>query len=123
MNSECKKGFTLVELLAVIVVLGIIATIGGIGVSSIIESSKKSAREQQITNIVKAAKEWAVEHTEKLPDTYPGSIIVTVDQLKAAGKLTETPTDPASGGEMSGYVKITCTTNCVSYTYEYLEFQ
>lgn len=51
-----KKGFTLVELLAVIVVLGIIALIGFTSVGGIISDSKKSAAKQTVTNYVSAAK-------------------------------------------------------------------
>ena len=43
-----KKGFTLVELLAVIVVLAIIALIGFTAVGPIVESSRKSAAENNI---------------------------------------------------------------------------
>ena len=40
-----KKGFTLVELLAVIVILAIILAIAIPGISNIIDSSKKGAAE------------------------------------------------------------------------------
>lgn len=119
MGMNKKEGFTLIELLAVIVVLGIIATIGGIGISSIIETSKQKSYEQQVTSIIKAAKEWAIENTEQLPDS--GYIIVSIHTLKNAGKLTDFPENPTSGELMTGGVKISCTTNCVSYIYEYVE--
>lgn len=51
-----KKGFTLVELLAVIVVLGIIALIGFTSVGGIIEDTKKSSAKQTVTNYISAAK-------------------------------------------------------------------
>ena len=114
-----RKGFTLIELLAVIVVLGIIATIGVVGVASVIQTTKEKTYDQQVSAIIKAAKHWAIENTEELPDT--GSITVSVQRLKDEGKLTEIPKNPSSSELMDGVVKISCTTNCVSYTYEYID--
>lgn len=49
-----KKGFTLVELLAVIVVLGIIALIGYASIGNVINSSKESSNKVTIKNYAKA---------------------------------------------------------------------
>lgn len=49
-----KKGFTLVELLAVIVILAIILAIAIPGISNIIESSKKGAVESDAKMVFKA---------------------------------------------------------------------
>ena len=51
-----KKGFTLVELLAVIIVLAVVALIATPMVLNTIEDSKKGAFEQSLKNIVKASK-------------------------------------------------------------------
>lgn len=50
-----KKGFTLVELLAVIVILGVIATISIFSVSGIFSSSKEGIAKDKIMNIESAA--------------------------------------------------------------------
>ncbi len=51
-----KRAFTLVELLAVIVILAIILAIAIPGVSSIIENTKNAAFERQKELIIGAAK-------------------------------------------------------------------
>lgn len=118
--KEYNSGFTLVELLAVIVVLGIIATICVVNVSGVIETSKNSVREQQIANIIKAAEEWTVENTYRLPTSYYYPRYVTVDELVSSGKLSSVPEDPVGSYEMSGSVKISCKDiNCVAFVYEY----
>lgn len=53
-----KKGFTLVELLAVIVVLAIIALIGFTAMGSVIENTRKSAAASTASNFESAAKTY-----------------------------------------------------------------
>ncbi len=116
-----NNGFTLIELLAVIVVIGIIATICGVSVTSTINNSKQNAYNQQVANIIKAAEEWALEHTEELPEEVGASKQVSIKQLIDTGKLSDYPKNPMSASEpMNGYVKISCNANCASYKYEYI---
>ena len=53
-NLKSKNGFTLVELLAVIVILAVILAIAVPGISNMIESSKKSAFETNAKMVLKA---------------------------------------------------------------------
>lgn len=118
-----KKGFTLVELLAVIVVIGIIATIGVASVSGVINASKQGAYEEQVRKIEKTAREWAVENTNQLPDMTEGStpINVSLEMLKSSGKLPKIPEDPRTGTAMTGSVVIAYDYSNNQYTYTYSE--
>ena len=51
-----NKGFTLVELLAVIVVLGIVLTIAVPGVTKLINKSKKNSFESSAQGLIQSAK-------------------------------------------------------------------
>lgn len=53
-----KKGVSLVELIAVIVIMGIIATVGGISVATIINDSKENAAVQAVSDVYAAAKNY-----------------------------------------------------------------
>ena len=78
-----KKGFTLIEFLAVIVILAVIALIATPAVLNIIEDSKKAAAEASARNVVSAAKTYYLQNimdninTDKIdlsnsPFTYDG---------------------------------------------------
>ena len=63
-----RKGFTLVELLVVIVILGLLSLVVYPSVIKVINDNRTSAYESQIKIVEKAAKEWGVENPSKLPD-------------------------------------------------------
>ena len=80
-----KKGFTLVELLAVITVLGLLAAISIPIVNNQINSSKDKAYKNQVQTIVNAAKRWGFDNdnllntTEKTTVSIIRIIIVTIN--------------------------------------------
>ena len=61
-----KKGFTLVELLAVIVILGIIALIAVPQIFSSVETAKRRAKEVQKDIIINATKSYVAELSNPL---------------------------------------------------------
>jgi len=77
LNNE--KGLTLVELLAVIVILGIIAAIAIPSIGNIIENSKYNAAKADAINVLNAANMYFV-------DT-PAEVDVDVTTLKTDGFL------------------------------------
>lgn len=114
-----KKGFTLVELLAVIVLLGIIGLIASVTISNELKENKESLYSIQIDNIKRSAQTWANSHVFELPSENGGYIVLTLGQLKAEGlssevinPLTSEPFDD------SLQIKITMVEN--SYVYEVL---
>ena len=63
-----KKGFTIVELLAAIVILGLIVTIVYPAVISTIRSSEKKAHDSQVKTIERAMKLYYLDHSNELKD-------------------------------------------------------
>ena len=76
-----KKGVSLVELIAVIVIMGIIATVGGVAVASIIENSNKSAAVTAVSDVFSAGKNYLQSN--------PNDDAVTLSELKTAGYIEE----------------------------------
>ena len=58
-----KKGFTLVELLAVIIIISVVITLVFPSVSSIISQSKNTVRDVQINKILDAAYDYTLKNT------------------------------------------------------------
>ncbi|MBM6619755.1 competence type IV pilus major pilin ComGC [Bacillus suaedaesalsae] len=87
-----QKGLTLVELLAVIVILGIIAGIAVPSISNIIEKSKEDAYQANIDMIEAAGKLAAIaEEDEGTDEGY------SVEELVAAKYLDAAPLSPFDG--------------------------
>ena len=63
-----KKGFTLVEVLAIIVILGIVVTIVYPAIISTVKSSEKKAFESQREITCKAAKMYYLDNINQLPE-------------------------------------------------------
>ena len=88
-----EKGFTLVELLAVIVILGIIVAIAIPAIGNVIEKAGSDADDAEESLIIDAARLYEMQH-DGTPgpggsDTGTGNLPVTVEQLKNAGYIEE----------------------------------
>jgi type IV pilus assembly protein PilA len=123
-----KKGFTLVELLAVIIIISIISLIVFPVVTKQITQSKENLYDVQVQTIIKAAKEKALDEEEILEKAKYGTVYITIEELQETtdkdGKTyleAEPIKNPIDDSVMDGEVKITYDESSKSYAYEYLE--
>lgn len=126
-----KKGFTLVELLATIVIIGLFTTVAYPLTIGIISESKNSAYNSQKKILEKAAKEWGVENSQKLPliEELNGKCIgetvkISVSNLADGGFLTSSEIVNPKGGYFDGciYINCDCDGNFCKYDYIYKDF-
>ena len=62
-----KNGFTLVELLAVIVILSLLALLTSTAVTKLVKDSKEDLYQTQIELIKASAEAWGADNIYKLP--------------------------------------------------------
>lgn len=126
MKSKLKKGFTLIELLTVLVILGLIGMIAYPVVLGVLNDSKQSAYESQVKLVLKASKEWGIDHITELPECGSGSNKrLELNDLISGGYINGTVINgnevienpKKKGNSLSGYISITCTSNKYEYKY------
>jgi type IV pilus assembly protein PilA len=115
-----KKGFSLVELLAVIVILGLIVLISIPIVNSSINKTKEEAREVQIEEIIKAAKKYAIKNSYILPEVEGAYSHIEVQTLIDENYIdTDKIIDPVTETELTGCIRICYKCSEVEYEYEF----
>lgn len=117
-----KRGFTLTELLAIIVILSLLALITSVTVTKIFKDSKEELSKIQISSIKSSAEAWGVENKDRLPNVSECKYI-TIFDLKEYGIIDSDINDPKTNEKISDDLKIKITTKMskkgkLIYSYE-----
>jgi len=105
-----NKGFTLVELLAAIVILALLGFIASTSVTQVVKNSKSDLYNTQLESIKIAAEAWGKENIDKIPDV--GSCrYLTLKVLKDYGILKDKVINPKTNTEFSDELKIKITSS------------
>jgi len=120
-----KKGFTLVELLAVIIILGILLALTTPLINSVLNDARVNTYNKQIETLEDAAKRWGAENDNKLPDIGSTSIItIDFDTLMNEGYLKkEKLIDARTNQELVGCIKVTYDSEYNQYEYQYIDVE
>ena len=104
-----KKGFTLVELLAVITILALLALLTATAITKIVKDSKGDLYNTQIVLIKSAAQMWGSDNMDKLPSAGNCSYI-TLEDLKNEGYMDSNVINPKNKEQMSNNLQIKIST-------------
>lgn len=123
MNSINKKGFTLIETLMVIALIGIISLILVPNVIFLINKNKTESCENLKKNIISATKIYVNENKYDLKFTCDNPIEIPISTLIEVGKLSSDIKDPTNeevnltNEEVE--VKFNCNTKQFTYNFNY----
>ena len=110
-----KRGFTLVELLGVISVLGIIALLIIPSVEKTISKNKKKGLENQKNTIISGAKNWITDNREIVTGN---EVIVSVGDLKQQGYIEFDIKNPITNKCISNNTEVLITIDEKKYSYK-----
>ncbi len=116
-----KKGFTLVELLGVLVVLSVILMIAFPLITTYINKSKQKAYDTQMGLIITGLKDYATDHKEVLPVNDTDYVTFTLGQLKALGIVNNSVVNPLDGKEIDDSMEFKIVKDGSKYTYQIVE--
>lgn len=116
-----KKGFTLIELIAVIVLLGVVALISYPIIGNLINDSKQKAYEKQISELERVSYIWIARHVGILPKD-GSSYKLTFEALNQE-ELTSSSQiiNPKTNSPIPGCILVTYEQNNNIYTTNYDE--
>ena len=117
-----EKGFTLTELIAVIVIMGIIALIASPIITDIIKNSRAKTYQQQIKEVLRSAERWSMANNNLLPVEDQAVFYLSIPSLKDDGFLKKQDIkNPATGEDLNGCVLITYQEDSLQYDFAYEE--
>lgn len=102
-----KKGFTLVELVGVVVLLSALLLIIIPTVSNILKKGKEEMLENQITNIEQSLATWSLNYKPNVGET----IYITLSQLKKEGLVNLGIKNPVTDEYMANDMKLEISNN------------
>ncbi len=100
-----KKGFTLVELIAVVVILGIILVIAVPRITDVIDNVVLESYKKQEKLLIKAATFYLVDNPDKVPSE-SSATIVTLNELKSVNLIDKITNFRDKSKECDAYVEI-----------------
>lgn len=121
-----KKGFTLVELLAVIILLGLLTFVVIPSVIGFIKEAKEKSYQQQLSNLKESAIRYVSDHTDIIDEIEKnGKYNISVNDLITNGYVRKTKDgkiyNPINKEEINGCFVVENTEQYNQLTYTYME--
>ncbi len=102
-----KKGFTLAELIGVIVVLALICLVSVPAIANVLKTNKKSLCETQLNNVLAAARNYASENLLSMPANDGDLKTITIQDLIDNGFIDQNIENPVTKENFDSEIEIT----------------
>ena len=117
-----SKGFTLLEMIGVILIICILLVMTIPAINTIIDNYQENAYQKQVTLLEKEASKWAIANTDYLPENSDDIIFVNLDMLIDGGYLSNSQIiDPRNNKELKGCITIKKDDSTNQYLYTYVD--
>lgn len=121
MITKNNKGFSFVEMLTIIVIIAIVTLAAYPVILAVLHNSKTKLYKQNVASIERAAKSWAIENADSLPDDMSDARFLTISKLADQGYIKNKYIyDPRNDEVMDGCVLVK-KNNQQQYVTEYKE--
>ena len=120
-----NKGLTLVEVLAVLIILSVIATIAVPNIAGNIKGYKRRLTDAQLSTIEGATKSWVTDNIGKVDCNGVSALAISFQTLSNKGYLDNDMKNPNGADFDDAFGLVYCTTikdetgNLANYNYEY----
>ena len=115
--KKIKNGFTFVELLAVITIIGVLTLISLPTIEKIVKNNREKVYEKQLDNIILSLKNWASDNRKYLPEEEGEILTITLGNLKSEGYIEYETKNPLTNKCFDNSMNLTITK--VKKTYDY----
>ena len=116
-----RKGFTLAEMLGVVIIIGVLALLIVPTIEKSIKSNKQDLYDTQIKNIITGASMWATDNYKDLPVVEEDFVFVYLRDLKQGGYIDDDISDPRNGKLFPDDTIVLVTRRENDYVYEVLD--
>lgn len=116
-----KNGYTLVEVLAVIIILSLLTAVIIPTVDAIIESNKEKAYQIQVDLLLDGLENWGASNAFDLPTDEGETLVKKVGELKQEGFLDKELVNPKNSKCISNDLELIITRKNNKYVYSIKE--